>query len=366
MIDWSLIVFLAVIAFFAFRGYKKGLLKSLARILSVLAGYICAFLYTGQAARIVEVNFPLQGIAAFLVASLALFFGAGLLVSLLFWLLRKLLLKDESVSTVSALGGAAVGSATGVLLAIVIVWCVAFVRDTRPIAAAGLATTAKPSQIEKLANRVAGKAVASAMSLGSANPEVTRITAAVAEAPADMMQRAQRLARSDDMTAVLNDPRSQAALNSGDIEAVRQLPAFQRLVKDADLQALASASGLLDDAARKNQAFDAALASRVTDIWGRAQRAKNNKRVQEIIGDAEFQQKIRSGNPLDLLTNDKLLELADIIFADQTDAASSPGQASVGAQQHGNQPDKARSDKKLYRWVDENGGIHYSDVEPGS
>ena len=364
--DWSLIIFIVVILFFAFRGYKKGLLKSLARILSVLAGYICAFLYTGQALRIVEANFPLQGIVAFLVASLALFFGAGLLVSLLFWLVRKLLLEDESISTASALGGAAVGSATGVLLAIVIVWSIAFVRDSRPAAALAATTAANPSKIEKLANRVAGKAVASAMSLGSANPEVTRLTAAVAEAPADMVQRAQRLARSDDMNAILNDPRSQAALNSGDVEAVRQLPAFQRLVNDADLQALASASGLLDDAARNNQAVDAALASRLTDIWGRAQRAKNNKRVQEIIGDTEFQQKIRSGNPLDLLSNDKLLELADIIFADETDAAAAPDQARVDAQQDGNQPVKPKSDKKLYRWVDDNGRIHYSDVEPGS
>ena len=364
--DWSLIIFLVVVLYFAFRGYKKGLLKSLARILSVVAGYICAFLYTGQASRMVEAHFQLQGIAAFLLASLALFFGAGLLVSLLFWLVEKLLLEDEPVSTASSLGGAAVGSATGVLLAIVIVWCVAFVRDTRPAAAIEPATAANPSKIEKLANRVAGKAVASVMSLGSANPEVTKITAALAEAPADMVQRAQRLAQSDDMTEILNDPRNQAALNSGDAEAVRQLPAFQRLMNNADMQALASASGLLEDARQNNQAVDAAVATRLTDIWGRAQRAKSNQRVQEIIADAEFQEKIRSGNPLDLLTNDKLLELADIIFADEADPAVAPGQTSVNVEQDNQQPVKAKPDKKLYRWVDDSGRIYYSDVKPDS
>ncbi len=364
--DWSLIIFLVVVLYFAFRGYKKGLLKSLARILSVVAGYICAFLYTGQAARMVEAHFQLHGVVAFVLASLALFFGAGLLVSLLFWLVEKLLLEDEPVSIGSSLGGAAVGSATGVLLAIVIVWCVAFVRDIRPAAAVEAATATKPSKIEKFATRVAGKAVASAMSLGSANPEVTKITAALAEAPADMVQRAQRLAQSDDMTEILNDPRNQAALNSGDAEAVRQLPAFQRLMSNADMQALASASGLLEEAAQNNQAVDAALATRLTDIWGRAQRAKNNKRVQEIIADAEFQEKIRSGNPLDLLTNDKLLELADIIFADEADPAVAPDQTSVNVEPGNKQPVKPKSDKKLYRWVDDSGRIYYSDVKPES
>jgi len=364
--DWSLVIFVVVILYFAFRGYKKGLLKSLARILSVLAGYICAFLYTAQASLIVESHFQLQGIAAFLVASLACFFGAALIVGLLFWLIEKLLLEDESVSIASSLGGAAVGSATGILLAIVIVWCVAFVRDSRPAAVPETAATTKPSKIENLANRVAGKAVTSAMSLGSANPEIAKITGALAAAPADMVQRAQRLASSEDMKEILNDPRSQAALNSGDYEAVRQLPAFQRLMNDTDMQALASASGLLDDAAKNNQTVDAALAAQLTDIWGRAQRAKNNKRVQEIIGDAEFQQKIRSGNPLDLLTNDKLLELANIIFADEADPAAASDQTPVNGQTGNNQQVKPKSVKKLYRWVDDSGRIYYSDVKPDS
>jgi len=358
--DWSLVIFVVVILFFAYRGYKKGLLKSLARILSVVAGYSCAFLYTGQASVIVESHFQLQGIVAFIVASLACFFGAALIVGLLFWLIRKVLLKDRPVSVASSLGGAAVGSATGVLLAIVIVWCVTFVRDSRPEAVPEVAATTKPSKIEKLANQVAGKAVGSAMSLGSANPEVAKITGALAAAPAAMVQRAQRLANSEDMKEILNDPRSQSALNSGDTEAVRQLPAFQRLMKDSDMQALATASGLLDEAEQSNQEVDAAMAAQFTDIWGRVQSAKNDTRVQEIIADAEFQQKIRSGNPLDLLTNDKLLELANIIFEDEADPAAASDQTG------NNQQVKPESDKKLYRWVDDSGRIHYSDVKPDS
>jgi uncharacterized membrane protein required for colicin V production len=352
--DWSLVIFLLVILFFGYRGYKKGLFKSIGRILSVLAGYVCAVLYTGQASKLLESEFQLQGVVAFLAASLLLFFGASMVVGLLFWLLGKLLLGDRTVSTASSLGGAAVGLATGTLLAIVIVWGFTFVRDSRPGVASATAAP-ETSEIEQLANRVAGKAVASAMSLGSGSPEVARITAAVAAAPADMVQRAQRLAQSEDMAAILNDPRNQALLDSGDHEALRKLPAFQRLVENPDLQALASATGLLDETAQGGHDLDARLAMQLTDIWGRTQAVKNNPRVQEIIGDAEFQQKIRSGNPLDLLTNDKLLELAEIIFAQ-------PGETSGSGQSDDAGP--ASSGQKVYSWTDDSGRVHYSDKEP--
>lgn len=358
--DWSLVIFLVVILFFGYRGYKKGLFKSLGRILSVLAGYVCAILYTGELSQLLESQYLLQGIVAFAAASLLLFFGASFLVGLLFWLLGKLLLEDASVSIASALGGGVVGVATGTLLAIIIVWGFTFVRDSLPSEAIAIAP-ANPSEIEQLANRVAGKAVETAMSLGSASPEVAKITAAMAAAPADMVQRAQRLANSEDMAAMLKDPRNQALLDSGDHEALRKLPAFQQLINNPDLQALASATGLLDDAARNNQALDAEVAIQLTDIWRRAQGVKNNPRVQEIIGDAEFQQKLRSGNPLDLLTNDKLMELANIIFAEP--AGGSGGTST--SQQTGN-PGQPKSDTKMYSWTDDSGRIHYSDTKPAS
>ncbi len=96
--DWSLVIFLVVILFFGYRGYKKGLFKSLGRILSVLAGYVCAILYTGQVSQLIETQFQLQGIVAFLAASVLLFFGASFVVGLLFWLLGKLLLRRGRLS----------------------------------------------------------------------------------------------------------------------------------------------------------------------------------------------------------------------------------------------------------------------------
>ena len=397
--DWPLIVFVVVIIYFGYRGFRHGFMKSVARILSLVAGYAAAILFAGDVSEIVEAQVQLQGIAAFVTASLILFVGAGFVVNLFFWLLQKAFFSETRISTASALGGAAVGSLVGLLLALVVVWTVGLVRDLRPaeIVAGGqlpdgglaagsglvpnrvsaLDATAKApaSKIEKLANQVASKAVGSAMSLGDASPEVVNLSSALMASPAEVTQQAKRVMDSKALAELLRDPANQAVLNSGDYQAVAGLPAFQKLVRDPDLQALARSTGMLEAGGADNQAVADELAVQLTDIWGRVQRVKNHPRVQEIIVDAEFQQKIQSGNPMDLLTNAKLLELANIVFADDLPPAEGnyPGAAQIPTGQSAGdvapqQPavQKKKPKKQLYRWTDKDGRIYYSDVKPES
>ena len=72
---------------------------------------------------------------------------------------------------------------------------------------------------------------------------------------------------------------------------------------------------------------------------------------------SEFQQKIQSGNPIDLLTNVKLLELADMIFEDNFDDSSSEAveQGATATEE---------PEKTLYKWIDKNGRVHFSDKSP--
>ena len=104
-------------------------------------------------------------------------------------------------------------------------------------------------------------------------------------------------------------------------------------------------------------AVEEALAGQLTDIWGRMQRVKNDRRVQDILNDPEFQQNMQSGNPVALLTNSRLLELADIVFSDEAVASETGGQGGSGIQ-------AASKETKIYSWTDENGQTHFSDVDP--
>lgn len=357
--DWSLVIFILVVVYFAYRGFRNGLLKSISRVLSILAGYVCAFLYTGDLSRLIESMFQLRGIVAFIFAAMLLFIGAGILVSLLFGIIGKFAGGGDRASTASAFGGAAVGALVGILLAIAAVWIFAFVRDLNPAFSIETSLPVKPSRIEKLVNKAASSAVDTAMSLGPAPPVVVRLSAAMVETPAATAQHAKDLLQSDDFVALLSDPQNQRVLNSGEVAAVRQLPDFQRLAANPDLLALATSAGLLETTGDNGQSMEDELAAQVTDIWLRTQNVKNDPHVQEILHDADFQQTINSGNPLALIADSRFLELADIIFSERAAPGGSPPAADDVSV-------KPKKPTKVYSWTDSSGRVHYSDVEPGS
>lgn len=369
--DISLMIFVVVTAFFTFRGYRQGLLSALSRVLGLLAGYGAAIFYAEPVARIIEADYPLQAIAAFITASVVLFIGAGMVVSALFWIIEKLLPQKENRSAASRTGGALVGMAVGVVLAIAVIWSFAFVRDMRSVAAPGQVAAAESpspnagdlpgrnSAVERFVQQAAGKVVDTAMSAVSAKPPVAKLSAALVRAPAETAMQMQRLTQSGDLQQLLNSPENQAVLNSGSTEAVRQLPAFQQLVNNPDMIALARAAGMLDERAVGRVQMETVLAGQVTDIWARVQRVKDDDRVQAIINDPEFQQGIQSGNPMALLTNPKLLEFADIVFSDEL-ASEGGDQYDSTAPEHSIAPEK---ETRIFRWVDENGRVHFSDKE---
>ncbi len=356
--DWSLVIFVLVVMFFGYRGYRKGLQRSLSRVLSLLAGYVAAILYAPYIGSLLESNFDLKGIAALIVASLLLFFAAGMAVSILFWIIDKLTPQEKTKSSASSYAGAAIGLVVGLVLAIAIVWTIGFVRGMAPAAKTNTAAKSPTSDIEHLANQAASKAVNTAMNFGSVKPQIAKLSVALIESPVEVALSAQRLTKSNDLKNLLSDPDNQAVLNSGDVEAVKNLPAFQQLVKNPDLLALARSVGMVDESSKSPKSVETEMANQVTDIWGRMQRVQNNKRVQSILNNPEFQQKIQSGNPVDLLTNAKLLELADIIFADDAGSGSLPQQTVSDSAEPNN------GQNKIYSWIDKNGKKHYSDQAP--
>lgn len=348
--DWSLIIFTVVVLLFAWRGFRSGFIKSLGRVFTVLAGYAAAILYSGPLSSWIEMQFGWQGVVAFIGTSLTLFLAGGLAMMLIVALLRRYLFPGDDISTTSALSGGFVGALVGVLLAIAIVWSFAFVRDMRSSDTTETTASEHPSRVETLANRLTGSAVSAAMNAGSVTPEVARLSGALAASPADAMQRTQRLMKSTEFLALMQDPRNHRVLDSGNPERVQQLPAFRALAVNPDLLALGEMSGLTDDD------LEAELARQLTDTWGRTQQVKNDPRVQAILADPEFQAALDSGNPVDLLTNHQLLELADIIFADEVTAATSD-QSTTGT----SAVNPPKEPTEIYQWTDSSGRIHYSD-----
>lgn len=377
--DWSIIIFIVVVLWFGFRGYRNGTLKSVSRILSLIAGYACAILLTGSFSQAVGSMLGLHGMIGLIVSAIILFFGASMLVSLIFWMLSRLVFNDGEPSTASTVGGAVIGSMVGVLVGIMIVWALSFARDMNLTGTESTAMPREPGGIESLASRAAGSAVGAALSLGPASPEVARFSSALIESPGEIAQHGQRLMEGAELKALVQDPANQRVFNHGDAAAVQALPDFRALMQNPDMQAIIAATELAEEAAKNGHSVDAEMAQQFVNIWGRTQRIKDNPRVQEIVGNPGFQRKLQTGDPMALLGSAELLELSQIIFSDQTapdNAAPAPAgnhatgedadtrpaaeskSAAAGAVTNQNRP------KTLYRWEDENGRVFFTDEKP--
>lgn len=347
--DLSLIIFLLVIVIFVYRGYRHGLLRSLARIFALAAGYFSVIFFVRPTASYLEHQTGLQGFLVTILAAVIVFFAAWMVVRILFAIVQKMLPQDNSVSKVSVFGGAAVGLLTGIVVATVAVWGLNYVRAMN-----GITVTSKEASVTgQFANQVAGKIVGEALSLADTQPEIARLSTALIESPALMTQHVKRLSASPDLQQLLNDPANQEVLNSGDSAALQSLPAFRNLMQNEDMRALAQSAGLDADASSA-AVSEAELAAKFSDIWQRAQRVKNDPRVQEIINDPEFTRQLQNADALALLGNGRLMELVGIILSD--DAVAAPPEQS--------EEKKTTQPTRVYSWKDANGRLHFSDQDP--
>ena len=348
----SLIVFVAAVVFFGYRGYRRGLGASLSRIVGLLAGYAAAVLFTPQLAALLTAQVGLQGLATYAVAGMLLFFGAALLVSLVFWLLGRMLPGGEGRSLLSSVGGGLTGALVGAVVGLVLVWGIGFMRDLQPRANPAGTTpvaAAEPGTLERIARRATSSAVAAAVDAVSDAPEAARAAKALLQAPGETAAQVQRLVRSEALQQFLNDSRSQALLSAGDTAALVRQAHFRQLYEHPDLQALVRSGGLGAETPEQ-------LAVYMSQLWRRAQRVKDDPELQAILRDPEFQEQIRDGNPALLWSDPRVQRIAGIVYA--------AGAADLPATGVPAQGPPSREPTPIHRWVDSEGRVHFSDQPP--
>jgi uncharacterized membrane protein required for colicin V production len=358
--DLSLIIFVVVSAYFVYRGYRKGLLRSLAGIVALAAGYVAVIFLVAPVGEYLQHQTGLQGFLPTIISALVLFIGAGIVIRILFGVIGKMLSAEDNRSNASAFGGAAIGLVTGVVVATLAVWGLNYVREMNGLGGGNAEAEVRrnPSTIEKFAGKAAGEAVGGALSLVDTQPEVSRLGKALIASPGVITRHIKRLSTSPELQQLFNDPKHQAALNSGDIDAVQALPAFRELVRNEDMQALAQAAGVIDEASG-SMAGEAELAARFSDIWQRVQRVKDDDRVQAILGDGEFMQQLQNADPMALLGDSRVTELTGIIMSEEA-APPKPVEASGSAAA----ASPKAPPKKIFSWKDEQGRTHFTDEDP--
>ncbi len=387
------IIFFALLAFFTWRGYQKGFIGSITRVLGWIVAYPAAIVFTKPTAKLIMQHTALDGLLVYFIAGSAIFLLVSFLVSLLLNLLAKLIPETDATQVGSRIGGASIGLLMGALVGLLVVYAIGLVLtpkvqpiqneqtvdlsltennsdNTNRAPATGVPhvrdlAKSNDSFIEASAKKLMGNAAATAVDLALDDKTTTQITKAFVENPQSMLTHVQQVANDGQMKNLMADEKIQSILNTGDTRALMRDPAFKELMNNPSVQALMSQSDVNSDAGSQ------AAAEKMVQAWNRVQTIKHDPRVIAIISDPEFQQQLNSSNKLPLMMNPKLNQLTEIIFSSETMPANGMGNyqiqdinaaatntASTTNKESGEDSKPATT---IYRWTDENGQVHYSD-----
>jgi len=347
--DYSLIVFLVVVAVSAFRGYRSGIAIIISRVFSLALAYAAAILLTDSVAAWIQKVSPLQGVLSYFAAGTLLFVIASLVFSSIFSLFTKTLFgASKDVTQGSAMAGALLGGVLGCFVGILAVWFFTTFQ--------GLLLVKKGGQIEPIsgfqqtAQELTGKVLQGIAEKGIGDSELAVGAVKLLSNPAENIQHYNQLAKSAELKEFFQNNVVRNALDSRNPEALLKSEAFSRLASNQDFEALASMLNLSDDTEKRNQL----LATKVTKMWAQIHQVQNNPRYQEIVNDQFIRRSLQSGNLFNLLNDKKIGELLNIISSTEVgEIKFEQGSADI-------EPVINKS-SKVYRWVDENGKVHYSD-----
>lgn len=391
------IIFFGLLALFTWRGYQKGFIGSITRILGWIVAYPAAIVFTKPVAKLIMQNTSLDGLIVYFIAGATIFLLVSFLVSLLLNLLAKLIPETDATQVGSRIGGASVGVLMGALVGLLVVYAIGLVLTPKPqplqqepvgeispidnpvitnntnrapvtdVPHVRDLAKSKDSFIEASAKKLMGNAAATAVDLALDDKTTTQITKAFVENPQSMLTHVQQVANNGQMKELMADEKIQSILTTGDTNALLRDPGFQELMNNPSVQALMSQSDV------KSEAGAQAAAEKMVQAWSRVQTIKHDPRVIAIISDPEFQQQLNSSNKLPLMMNPKLNQLTEIIFNSETVPTNGMGNYQVQdineadtdtntAPATNNSTDKnSKPAKTIYRWTDDNGRVHYSD-----
>lgn len=392
------LLFGIIVIIFAWRGYQKGFIGSITRVLSWIVAYPAAIFFTKPFAKFLIQNTALDGVIVYFIAGGTIFLGVSFVVSMLLNGLSRLIPDNDFTTTGSKVGGVSVGVVVGGILGLIAVYVLSLVQ--KPAEVATLAATeeafisetslsaetqnttqtkvpsvselnqARDSFIEASAKKLIGAAAATAVDVALDDKTATQVTKAFVEDPQTMLTHVQAVSNNGQVKALMSDEQIQSMLNTGDVQGLMRDAQFQELMNDPHMKALMEQSDVSSESGSQ------AAAEKMVAAWNRVNLIKHDPRVIAIISDPEFQQQLNAPNKLPLMMNPKLNQLTEIIFSSETPAATGSnnyqiveqeqfGEPQPGTYQEKQQKPAADSEEKpksnIYRWTDENGQVHYSD-----
>jgi len=356
--NFTFVLFLSIVAVSAFRGYRSGILIIAARVVSLALAYVAAILFSNSAATLLQKHTAIEGLIAYMVAGTLVFVITSILLSSLFSLLkRKFTPKSTETNRTSSVAGGLFGAVVGGIVGLMAVWFastiqeILMVKKGQPIA--------KSSVFERTAKELTSKAIGGIVIGTTGDSDLAKGAAKLLSSPAQNIQHFNQLSQSGELRNLFQNPEVRSALDSQNPAALLNSTAFKRLSANTDFIALTNELNLTGSGSGSGigtgtgEQKNKQLAIKLTSIWAQVKQVQNNPQYLEIVQDPEIKQMLQSGNAYKLLGSAKIERLLKIISSSKT--------PEITYQELNNQSAKPKEQKAIYRWVDQDGKVHYSD-----
>lgn len=382
----SAAIVLACVAWLGWRGYERGVIRTLQRLVSMVAAYAACYVAMVPVAGWMQAQFSWPLIPSYLASALVCFVGAAVIVEYLVSLLADAV-EDRGVEP-AHIPGALLGVVLGALLGIVTVWLGGIVLDAYHLQgrdAAQMATpTATQDPVRQLAGQLVGDVVEQTLSSGmDENSLVPVMTSQLLSNPVQLTQQVMQVSQSDAMRAIFADPYAQQLMLAGQAQALQEHPHFQTLMALPEAREILTVLGEGTVTGQDIQP-DEKVARLLVDMYQRASRVQRDPRFLKLAEKPEFKQLAQNPSPVAMLTNPVLSELAEIVFdpAPLPVVMEAPDESALQRLEplewesldaapatvvDPSAPEQAIAEpqgKVMYRWTDENGRKHYSENKP--
>lgn len=318
------------------------------------AGFACAYLvsfivtsFVGEMALAHGVN----GIVAFLVAMVAVFFVVSSLVSSVPMYMYPSL---NDVSTSQRLMGSALGSVTGVFVAIILIWLISAMSSAigmKPKGEEDLPVV--PGFLSQASTKIVSALVHAGVSLVEKDEYKASATAAFIAAPHVFSQAFAEISKSPELKDFWADGKSQFLMGEGDVDLLMEEPAFRAFANSSGLQKLLLSGKPKDVSAEDAERY---LATQMSFVWRRMRDLRGDERVAEILADTEVKDLIAKQNPMLLLSNKKIQSLIGIVMETPLGESIDPPNIEIV---------KAPPPVKrvIYKWRADSGEMRYTDLK---
>lgn len=362
--------------------------------------YTMSFLWGVGLASLIE-NIGVSAVLSYLLAVFTIFTASVMTATSLPVLIYPAL---RRVSQTQKQIGAILGAVMGFIVGLVALWLVSTFSGVMSLQKSNSETEKRLARddinseekdvLERVAATFVAAAVKTGMTVVGVEEQKVNIATAFIRAPGEFSYNLRRVARAPELKAFWLDSRTQVLMATNDLDGLIDDPIFQDLVNVGGMRELlktdvggyyfSKTDSEVDwdnpHAAKASYASSVGaeryLGENMSFIWRRMHVLRSDPRVVSILEDPEIKSLVEQQNPAVLLANEKIRKLVDIVMEHGTASENEmagfdlSGEDVLGERNsdldYANHAASVRENKAnlanpIYKWLDDQGQIRYTD-----